>query len=363
MTLHDAAVLAVAGARDRRLLASAVRLLTNRFTDDDLAAGPPPGPGETLAGWLMRRTGPRGLSARELNQRAAALLHRGASLGLTPVALGTDLYPPRLAAIGDPPALLWVRGGVAALAAPCLGVVGSRAATAHGLAMARHLAADLALAGWTIVSGLARGIDRAAHDGALAVSGRTVAVLGSGPDRIYPPEHHNLADAIAASGAVVSEFAPGTPPRAWQFPLRNRLISGLSVAVVVVEAPEKSGALITAGAALDQGRDVLVVPGAAAGGRNRGGHRLIRDGAKLVESAVDILDEVGYPAATLPEGDSAHHFGNVPEMTDFTVDDVARAEGISAHAALARLTELELSGRIQRVGGGRFVRSGSRVLP
>jgi DNA processing protein len=234
--------------------------------------------------------------------------------------------------------------------------VGSRAATREGLALAGDIAADLARAGVVVVSGLARGVDSAAHRAALAVSGTTIAVLGSGLDRVYPSEHVGLAASIAESGAVISELEPDTPPRAGQFPMRNRIISGLCQAVVIVEAAERSGALITAAAALDQGRDVMVVPGRVAGGRNRGGHLLIRDGAKLVESAVDILQELGWTADE-PVGAQSS------ELVEFTVDDIAAKTGIEPSRVLVRLLEMELAGEIQRVGSGRFVRSKGRVLP
>jgi DNA processing protein len=233
--------------------------------------------------------------------------------------------------------------------------VGSRAATRDGLLLAAELASDLAKAGFVVVSGLARGIDSAAHAAALDAGGATIAVLGTGADQVYPSEHRGLAERIAASGALVSEFPPGTPPRAFHFPLRNRIISGLSRAVVVVEAPEKSGALITAREALDQGREVMAVPGRVGGGRNRGAHGLIRDGAKLVESAVDILQELQWPVASAPARRSA-------ERVEFSVDDIARQMNLGAGDALARLLEWELTGQIQRIGSGRFVRTTGRVL-
>jgi DNA processing protein len=218
--------------------------------------------------------------------------------------------------------------------------------------MSKRLATDLATAGFTIVSGLARGVDSAAHRATVSVSGRTVGVLGCGIDRIYPSEHDELARTMVQSGAVVSEFPPGVPPRPHHFPLRNRIISGLAIGIVVVEAPEKSGALITASAAAEQGRDVLVVPGMAYG-RNRGGHLLIRDGAKVVETADDILQELDI-AAGAPG--SLPTFANLPETSEFTVDELAAKTGELPNVVLARLLELELAGQIQRVGGGRFVR-------
>jgi DNA processing protein len=180
-----------------------------------------------------------------------------------------------------------------------------------------------------------------------------VGVLGCGPDRIYPAEHRELARDMESAGAIVSEFPPGVPPLPHHFPLRNRIISGLSLAVVVVEAPEKSGALITASAAAEQGRDVMVIPGPVTGGRNRGGHLLIRDGAKVVETADDILQELNLPSDPTALGSLA---GHMTESVEFTVDEVAASTGELPNIVLARLLELELAGRIQRIGGGRFVR-------
>lgn len=205
-------------------------------------------------------------------------------------------YPALLARIADPPVRLWLRGDPHALRGPCVALVGSRAASPYGLAVAERLAADLARAGVTVVSGLARGVDSAAHRGALAATGatgRTIAILGSGVDVIYPAEHEALADRIVnQGGAILSELPPGSPPRRGHFPRRNRLISGLSLAVVVIEASARSGSLQTARFALEQGREVLAVPGSIVGERFRGSHALLRDGAKLVESASDILEEL-----------------------------------------------------------------------
>ncbi len=247
---------------------------------------------------------------------------------------------------------------------PSIAVVGSRAASRDALDSAAAIAADLARAGVIIVSGLARGIDSAAHRATLDAGGCTIAVLGSGLNRIYPSEHVGLAAQIAEGGVVLSEYPPDMAPHAGTFPMRNRLIAGLSDVVVIVEAPEKSGALITASAALDQGKDVMVVPGRVHGGRNRGGHLLIRDGATLVETADDILREMTWQAAgvgrppimsDLSEADAA-------DLIEFTVDDVSARTGEPAHIVLARLLELELAGRIQRIGFARFRRARKRVL-
>jgi DNA processing protein len=273
-------------------------------------------------------------------------------------------YPPALAAIVDPPPLLWVRGSLDALAAqPVVAIVGARAASAYGLAVSERLAGDLASRGVMIVSGLARGVDSAAHRGALAGGGETIAVLGSGVDVMYPAEHAPLAHEIALRGAVVSELAPGTLPQQMFFPQRNRIISGLSRAIVVIEAGEKSGSLITARCALDQGRDVLAVPGNVLSGRNRGAHALLRDGAKIVESADDIVEELGLclvaeaPATAGPAAPK-----NDPILANLTagepcdLDALAERTGLHSSRLLPRLFDLELRGFVKRAGGGRFVR-------
>jgi DNA processing protein len=275
---------------------------------------------------------------------------------------GAADFPLRLAAIPDPPRQLWIRGSPAHLPAsdePSIAIVGSRAATRDGLDAARRIAHALARAGVVIVSGLARGIDAVAHQAALDAGGRSIAVLGSGLLRLYPPEHEALADRLLARGAVISEYAPETPPHAGLFPRRNRLVSGLADAVVVVEAPERSGALITAGCALDQGKDVLVVPGRSEGQRNRGGHLLIRDGARLVESEDDILVDMGWAE---PAPSSARPGAASPDPVEFTVDDIVRQTGETPQAALARLLQEELDGDIRRIGLARFLRVRRRVL-
>jgi DNA processing protein len=272
----------------------------------------------------------------------------------------------------DPPLVLWVRGSIDALERPAVAMVGSRAASPYGLAVAERLGADLAARGLVVVSGLARGVDSAAHRGALAGGGATVAVLGSGADVIYPPEHAPLSRAIEASGAIVSELVPGTPPLPLFFPLRNRIISGLSRAVVVIEAGEKSGSLITARLALEQGRDVLAVPGNVLSGRNRGAHALLRDGAKIVEGADDILEELGMDGKGVgslfaPTADSAKGlptpFPEDPIVACLTpgepadLDAIAERSGVEPSRLLPRLFALELQGVVARAGGGRFVRS------
>ncbi|MQA31522.1 MAG: DNA-protecting protein DprA [Luteitalea sp.] len=315
---------------------------------------------------------PRRGNAASMRLQAAARIERAQEAGLEAITCADAAYPAALAAIIDPPLVLWVRGAPAALDGPGVAIVGSRAGSPYVLAVADRLAADLAARGLTIVSGLARGIDSAAHRGALSAGGVTVAVLGCGADVVYPPEHGPLAGQIAARGAVISELVPGTPPQSWFFPLRNRIISGLCRATVVIEAGEKSGSLITARCALDQGRDVLAVPGNILNGRNRGGHALLRDGAKIVETADDIVEELGLTDAVVarrsnneaaaPGGDSPARLRTDPVLgvlgagESCNLDEISVRTGLPAARLLPRLFELELRGLVKRVGGGQFVR-------
>jgi len=299
--------------------------------------------------------------AATVQMRAAAAIRRAKERGIAAVPWSDPRYPAALTTIVDPPPVLWVGGAIDALNARAVAIVGSRAASPYALAVAGRLAADLAARGVVIISGLARGVDSAAHRGALT-AGTTVAVLGSGVDVMYPPEHAPLAREIEKEGAIVSELAPGTPPMRWFFPLRNRIISGLSRAVVVIEASEKSGSLITARCALEQGRDVLAVPGNVLSGRNRGAHALLRDGAKIVESADDILEElrIGEPTPRRTTDSAASCTDPIlacltpGEPSD--LDALAERTGLSPSRLLPRLFELELEGSVARVGGGRFVR-------
>jgi DNA processing protein len=308
--------------------------------------------------------------APTLRSLAAAAIGRAERAAITPIPWSDSAYPAALTTIADPPPVLWTRGQVPSLSAPAVAIVGSRAASSYGLAVAEQLAGDLAASGVVIVSGLARGVDSAAHRGALAAGGITVAVLGSGVDVMYPPEHASLAKEIDGRGAVTSELVPGTPPQQWLFPLRNRIISGLSRAVVVIEASERSGSLITARCALEQGRDVLAVPGNVLSGRNRGAHGLLRDGAKIVESADDILEELRLPAPgaapLAPDGGCGKRVP-APSPIDpilecltpgepCDLDAIAERSGLGTARLLPRLFELELQGAVARVGGGRFVR-------
>lgn len=305
-------------------------------------------------------------SAEHLRSRAQRALERAGRLGIEVVAWSDASYPASLAAIVDPPPVLWVRGDPVAFDHPAVAVVGSRSGSPYALAVAERLSADLAGRGLVVVSGLARGVDSAAHRGALSVNGRTMAVLGSGVDVVYPREHAGLASEIVRSGAVISEFVPGTVPHPRFFPRRNRIISGLARAVVVIEAGDKSGSLITARCALEQGRDVLAVPGNILNGRNRGGHALLRDGARIVESADDVLDEIGLGGAGAlpPDGAQGSNAARKPdpvlaclvpgECCD--LDLLSERSGLPPARLLPRLFELELHGLVRRAGGGRFVR-------
>ena len=274
-------------------------------------------------------------------------------------------YPQRLREIIDPPGLLFVRGRLLGQDGMAVAIVGSRHATTYGLEQAERLARSLARAGLTIVSGLARGIDAAAHRGALAVGGRTLAVLGSGLASIYPPEHRRLADEVAASGALVSELAPRVEAMGSTFPQRNRLISGLSLGVIVVEAALRSGALITARHAMEQGREVLAVPGRIDNRLARGCHRLLRDGAKLVESVDDVLEELGPLASPAPDGEGrpierpAELQLNEVERRVLAaiareptlIDQVVDAVGLPTSQVLSTISALEIRHLVRRTGG------------
>jgi DNA processing protein len=311
---------------------------------------------------------------------AAALLDAGRTAGIETVRWDDERYPPLLRAIADPPPVLWVRGNGAVLTRPAVAIVGSRAATPYALEVAARLAGELADRRMLVVSGLARGADGAAHRGCLAAGGVTVGVLGCGPDLMYPPEHRDLAASLCRDGALVSELGPGAPPLPEHFPLRNRLISGISLAVVVVEANEKSGSLITARYALEQGRDVMAVPGSILGGRNRGSHALLKDGAKVVETADDILEELGWPA--LRGGNGGLEGPGVrageaagPEISSnqlkidpllarlapgdaYDLDEMSATLGLTGSKLLPRLTEWEMRGQLVRLAGGRYTVAG-----
>jgi DNA processing protein len=253
---------------------------------------------------LAREAGAEDRWRRCPREDAEAELAAIADLGCALIAKGEPGYPERLAEIADPPPLLIVRGRAELLARPAIAVVGARNASANGRMFAHHLAGELAEAGLLVISGLARGIDTAAHEGALAAGAPTIAVIASGVDVAYPSDNAELMERIAGAGAIVSERPPGAIPQARHFPRRNRLISGLSLGVVVVEAAPQSGSLITARLAAEQGREVMAVPGSPLDPRHRGTNQLLRDGATLVESAADVLAALGplvpTPAQAVP---------------------------------------------------------------
>ena len=305
--------------------------------------------------------------ARSLAAHAQTAREAAARRGIHVIAWNEPAFPAALLTLTDLPPALWYQGRLDALDDVAVAIVGSRAASAVAIETASRIAADLASRGVTIVSGLARGVDSAAHRGAMQ-TGRTAAVLGSGLDRMYPPEHASLAAQIAASGIVISEYPPGMPPLPHHFPQRNRLISGLSRAVVVIEANEKSGSLITAACALEQGRDVMAVPGNVLSGRNRGAHALIRDGAKIIERADDIVDELWPLGASTAAAQSEISAKRAVVSADpilrrmeagqaYDVDGLAVLSGLASVKLLSRLIDLELQGQVRRVGGGRFMRS------
>jgi DNA processing protein len=294
-------------------------------------------------------------------------LRRVLAAGARVVPYCDPAYPPRLRTIADPPMVLYVKGDLHPENEKAVAVVGSRSASEYGRRMASELARGLVSYGFTVVSGMARGIDGAAHEAALEAGGRTIAVLGCGVDRAYPPEHEPLYRRIIQQGAVVSELPIGTRPAAFNFPARNRVISGLSAGVVVVEATEKSGSLITAALALDQGREVFGVPGEAGASRSRGTHRLIRNGAKLVETVEDIVEEIAPQLPRMPRSQPAERAlpGNVPPETrailalarngSTHVDEIIAQTGLPAAKVAEVLLRLELGGFIRQLPGNRYV--------
>lgn len=285
-------------------------------------------------------------------------------------------FPPLLETIPQPPAALFVAGAAGLLLHPQVAVVGSRGASPAGLAHARSFARALARAGFVVISGMAEGIDGAAHEAALDAGCATIAVVGTGPDRVYPRKHHALAQRIPAQGALVSEFPPGTAARADHFPRRNRLISGLSLGTVVVEADLKSGSLITARLAAEQGREVFALPGSIANPLARGCHRLIRDGARLVEEPAEVIEaltpaaralgvelaaRLARPAVPTPASDGTRRddpdyarllaaLGHDPT----TLDELAARSGLAPAALSSMLLMLELEGRVAGLPGNRY---------
>jgi len=317
---------------------------------------------------LLRRVGCRQASAEAAKARMTAerAIRDAAARGIAVVSWGDPRYPPLLACIFDPPLALWVRGSIESLSGPTVAIVGSRAASVYGEDTATRLASQLAAHGLVVASGLARGIDAAAHRGALDAGGHTVAVLGCGVDVVYPPEHGELLARVAQSGAVVSELPAGTPPLKKNFPERNRIISGLSRAVVVVEARQRSGALITADCALEQGREVMAVPGNVLSERHRGSHTLLKSGAALVETAADVLEVLKMGGAAGSTDHEAAERDPLLVLMDpgesYAIDALAGMSGEEVATLLPRLLGLELQRLVRRLPGGRFVRCRGNVL-
>ncbi len=281
------------------------------------------------------------------------------------VCRDTEFYPRNIDDLVDAPPVLFVRGQVAPEDDLAVAIVGTRHATSYGLRQAERFGYSLAKAGITVVSGLARGIDAAAHQGALHAGGRTIAVLGSGLGNIYPREHEGLARGVADNGAVISEFAPHAKPRGGMFPQRNRLIAGLSLATLVIEAPDRSGALITARLAGEQNREVFALPGPVTSRASRGCNQLIRDGATLVQTVDDILDEIG-PMREPVTTDDGRELRNASELklndlertvldaieqTSTPIDQVIENSRLDAHRVIAAISVLEMRRLVRRLSG------------
>lgn len=305
----------------------------------------------------LKRFGWKELVDRELR----SLEKMGARL----VTFADEEYPPSLKQIYDPPPLLYVLGSLKPQDQTAVAVVGSRYPTAYGKSFAERIGIGLSQRGIAVVSGLARGVDSAGHRGALAAGGRTIGVLGCGIDLIYPPENQKLFEEVIAHGAVISEFPLGTPPESDHFPIRNRVISGISLGVVVVEATLRSGSLITARFALEQGREVFAVPGNVDSARSAGTNRLIRQGAKLVTGTEDILEEIAFPSPLespeskpqpkLTEGEARIFSILGPEAKH--IDQLITQSAFSSGQVSALLLSLELAGHIKQLPGMRFIKA------
>ena len=310
----------------------------------------------------------RGLLSFSEWDEARTEIDRIAKAGAKIIPYNNKYYPARLRMIPDPPPFLYMMGEFGDGIEKTVAVVGSRSASEYGLKMTRELCYGLASSGFAVISGMARGIDGQAHEAALEAGGRTVAVLGSGVDVAYPLEHKDLYERICKHGAIFSELPMGTPPFSYNFPSRNRLISGLSLGVVVVEATEKSGSLITASLANEQGREVFAVPGQAGASRSRGTHRLIRQGAKLVEGVEDILEEIAPQLLSqagvvkqsyrpsLPPNTSleAKAVFELVQQSPLQIDDVIQASGLSSAKVSEILLDLEIKGLLKQLPGKRY---------
>jgi len=311
----------------------------------------------------LSRVVPESLAAAILERNRQAdvekALRWAEGRGRSVLTLADSAYPRQLLEIPDPPPLIYVAGNAALLSSPALAVVGSRNATPQGLQNARAFARALSEAGLAIVSGMALGVDSEAHRGGLEGRGATVAVLGTGVDVVYPQRNRSLAEEISSGGALVSEFPLGTEPHAGNFPRRNRLISGLARGCLVIEAALDSGSLITARLAADQGRDVFAIPGSIHSPVSKGCHALIKQGAKLVESAQDVLEELGVSMRAAPDAPAAGSDDGLLESMGFDpcdIDELCGRSGLPAEAVSAMLLKLELDGKIAGLPGGLYQR-------
>ncbi|MBI3061348.1 MAG: DNA-protecting protein DprA [Deltaproteobacteria bacterium] len=354
-------------ARVKGLGCASFKRLAEHFGDPTKAFSASPGELAEVPG--LDRDAAHGLASFSDWAEVRKELKRALATGARLVPFGASDYPARLRTIADPPPVLYVRGEMREEDSKAVAIVGSRSASDYGIRITQELGRGLASLGFTIISGMARGIDGAAHEAALAAGGRTLAVLGCGVDVVYPPEHERLYENICRNGAIVSELPIGTPPFSFNFPGRNRLISGLALGVVVVEATEKSGSLITAGLALEQGREVFAVPGEAGASRSRGTHRLIRQGAKLVEGVEDVVEEIApqlleragsarekAPLA-LPSDvgtEAKRVFGLIAERA-LQIDEVIEASGLAAARVSEILLDLEMRGLLKQLPGKRFI--------
>ena len=347
------------GGESQRKLLSAFGLPDRIF-----AAGP------AALGQVLSLKQAEQLLAHNAQEAIDAALAWAAAPGNAILTLADAAYPQRLLETPDPPTVLYVKGRVALLNAPAIAIVGSRNATPQGEANAEAFAAALAEAGLTIISGMALGIDAAAHRGGLRAQSATIAVIGTGIDRVYPPRNQSLARAITEKGVLISEFPLGTPALRENFPRRNRIISGLAHGCLVVEAAERSGSLITARLAGEQGRDVFAIPGSIHSPFSKGCHKLIKQGAKLVDDARDILEELNFPAAaaTPPPADSpqsAEAGSEAATLLDCLgydacdMDTLAQRSGLTVERLYALLLQMELEGKIATLPGGRFQRMGA----
>jgi DNA processing protein len=351
-------------------------LLLERFGSADAVVGAPsahlrslPGIGPELTA-RIRTANSR--PARSATRSALEAVGRLGAVALTPA---DPAYPHAFRSVADPPYLLFAAGDLTALERPGVAVVGTRSPTRYGREAAERLSFDLAFAGLTIISGLARGIDSAAHLGALNAGGTTIAVLGHGIDQVYPPENHRLFARLRHHGLLITEYPPGETPKAGNFPRRNRLITALAEAVVVVEMGVKSGAQHTVGFALDQGKEVMAVPGSILSPVSGGTNQLIKDGARLVSSAQDVLEELrgvgwsqpkkaGLPATEAMNGPGMELLTSMEEVlfrsisTDpLHVDEIASGARLSTAEALTTLLHMELRGLVTALPGKRYCRT------